>query len=503
MAAKGMEATQNLSAMALVLAAAVGCGLFMNRLRMPAAAGFILVGMLFGPTGLGLIEASTAIKTLADLGVLMLLFIIGMELRLKQFQDLLPLAIGIALVEILIAVAFTTLMAQIAENQTASAVVIGFMLAISSTAIAVKMMEDAEETQSRAGKLTIAVLVAQDLAVVPLLLLTNSLGPEGTHSVFGIAVKLILAIGLLSGFITLLAQVKSFRFPASEYLLKNFDIGTLGVLGICFTAAAGSGILGLSPALGAFLGGLAVGHSTLRRAALRMAAPVQSILLFIFFLSVGLLIDLGYVFFNLWLIVIVLAVVTVGKTLVNLMVLRLFGQPGEVAFPSALFLSPVGEFSFVLASAGLAAGALSPEGYKLAIVVVALSLLVSPLWFIGARRAHMLALRGITEADALFRESYARELWALRIFSKKAAHAGEKAVHAAAAAGSGAVKKAGQYYREKHGKQDTAAKRPPAASDDNDNEAYGDIPSPGILSTNIKNGKAPGSKSPDRQDPDE
>jgi CPA2 family monovalent cation:H+ antiporter-2 len=182
------------------------------------------------------------------------------------------------------------------------------------------------------------------------------------------------------------------------------------VLGICFAAASASGLLGLSPALGAFLAGLAVGHSTLRRTAITLAQPVQSILLFIFFLSIGLLIDLDYVLAHLGLIMLVLAMVTLGKTALNYGLLRLARQPGEIAFPAALFLSPVGEFSFVLATAATTAGALTVEGHKLAIAVIALSLLVSPLWFVGARRAHGLALRGITGADALIRQSYAREL---------------------------------------------------------------------------------------------
>ena len=126
-----------------------------------------------------------------------------------------------------------------------------------------------------------------------------------------------VAFALLALFIRVLNKVKSFRFPASEYLLKNFDIGTLGVLGICFASAALSGLLGLSPALGAFLGGLAVCHSTLRRGALVMAQPVQSILLFVFFLSVGLLIDLKYLVQQAWIIAAALVVVTGGKTVLN------------------------------------------------------------------------------------------------------------------------------------------------------------------------------------------
>lgn len=465
----------DLTALAVVLAAAVIAGLVMNRARMPAVAGFIIVGVVLGPTGFGLIAHSASIETLADLGVLMLLFILGMELRLASFRKLLPLAIGIAIAEIALFTAFTAALAQLTAGETTSAVVIGFMLAISSTALAIKMMEDADEARTAAGRLTIAILVAQDLAVVPLLLLTSAMAPHAGANALAIAgVKLALALALLAGFIVLLTRIKSFRFPASEFFLTNFDVGTLGVLAVCFAAAAVSGLLGLSPALGAFLAGLAVGHSTLRRTAISMAQPVQSILLFIFFLSIGLLIDLHYVLTHLWLIVIVLAVVTVGKTAVNLALLHVVGQPGEVAFPAALFLSPVGEFSFVLATAGATAGALTPEGHKLAIAVIALSLLVSPLWFVGARRAHALALRGITEADALFKQSYAREIFFLRHWGRRAASVGAQAAAAAAAAGTSVVN------------ANTPARRvPPSAGEDVDayHEPFGDVGGPGILPT--------------------
>ncbi len=472
--------TQDLTALALVLAAAVIAGLVMNRLRLPALAGFILVGTVLGPTGFGLIENSTAIETLADLGVLMLLFILGMELRLQSFRRLLPLAIGVTLAQVAVMTGVTVLLAQVASGETTSAVVIGFMLAISSTAVAIKMMDDAEETQTRAGKLTTAVLVAQDLAVIPLLLIINAMAPhQGAADMALIVGKLVVAGGLLAGFIVLLTRIKSFRFPASEFFMKDFDVGTLGVLGICFAAATLSGLLGLSPALGAFLAGLAVGHSTLRRTAITLAQPVQSILIFIFFLSVGLLIDLHYVLTHLWLIVIVLGVVTVGKTALNLLVLQVAGQAGEVAFPAALFLSPVGEFSFVLATAGTTVGALTPEGHKLAIAVIALSLLVSPLWFVGARRAHLLAMRGITEADALFKESYARELLFLKHWGGRAAKVGAQAAAAASASSQAASRGIERYG----GQRRPPSFTPPPEESDDYLEPWGDIPSPGILPT--------------------
>jgi monovalent cation:H+ antiporter-2, CPA2 family len=470
----------NLTALALVLAAAVVAGLLMNRMRLPAAAGFILVGVVLGPTGFGLIAQSGPVELLADLGVLMLLFIIGMELRLASFRRLLPLAIAIAVAEILVFTGLSAGLAQLTAGETSSAIVIGFMLAISSTALAIKMMEDAEEARTRAGKLTLAILVAQDLAVVPLLLLTGALAPHAPADALTLAgIKLVLALALLTGFILLLTRIKSFRFPASSFLMRDVDVGTLGVLAVCFVAAAASGLLGLSPALGAFLAGLAVGHSTLRRTALTLAQPVQSILLFIFFLSIGLLIDLSYIAHHLLLIAVVLAVVTVGKTALNAVLLTALGQPGEVAFPAALFLSPVGEFSFVLATAGAATGALTPEGHKLAIAVIALSLLVSPLWFVGARRAHALALRGITEADSLFKESYARELLLLKTLSRRAADAGARAAQAAVAAGSEVIKQSSPETR----RVEPTASEPPDAY----HEPFGDIAGPGILPTKKEN----------------
>ena len=160
---------QNLTALAILLAAAVALGLIMNRVRMPAAAGFILVG-------LGLGRSDTSIQTMAELGVLMLLFIIGMEMRLSSFARALPLALSITILTIIIITSSVTLFTVIVHGEMLGGAVIGAMLSISSSAVAFKMMEDADEKDSPAGRTALAILVAQDLAVVPLLLITNALG---------------------------------------------------------------------------------------------------------------------------------------------------------------------------------------------------------------------------------------------------------------------------------------------------------------------------------------
>jgi len=390
-----MHDHHGLTAIALLLAAAVAMGLFMSRLRLPAAAGFILVGVVLGPSGAGMIATDTAIQTLAEMGVLLLLFIIGMEMRLGQFTKSLPVALGVTGVTCAVIPTSVGLFTLAVGGEVAGGIVIGFMLAISSTAVAMKMMEDANHKDTEGGRLALAILVAQDLAVVPLLLITESLGATITaRSMLLVAGKLLLASCLLAVFIHVLNRIKSFRFPASEFLMKNHDIGTLGVLGICFAAAAVSGLIGLSPALGAFLGGLVVGHSTLRRGALSMSEPVEAILLFVFFLSVGLLIDLAYLQQQIWVIAAALVVVTGGRTFLNFILLMLAGEKFHTAAVTSLILSPVGEFSFVIAGVGLGMGALSADGYKLAIAVIAMSLLASPIFFLFARVCHRKATTG-------------------------------------------------------------------------------------------------------------
>src|ERR1700744_4647379 len=189
---RAMHDHQNLAALALVLAAAVACGLGMSRLRLPAAAGFILVGVALGPSGLGLIRTTGSIETLAELGVLMLLFIIGMEMRLAQFARSLPLALGVTGVTCLVIPTSVALFAWLVHGEIIGGVVIGFMLSISSTAVALKMIEDAEEKDPAAGRLAVAILVAQDLAVVPLLLITNSLGtPLTANAMLAVGGKLL------------------------------------------------------------------------------------------------------------------------------------------------------------------------------------------------------------------------------------------------------------------------------------------------------------------------
>jgi CPA2 family monovalent cation:H+ antiporter-2 len=167
----------------------------------------------------------------------------------------------------------------------------------------------------------------------------------------------------------------------------------LAAMAFCFSAATLSGLIGLSTAYGAFLAGLVIGNSNVRAILHKAAEPVQTILLMVFFLSIGLLIDLHYIAQNWRQVLLVLLVVTLLKTTVNVAILHWLGEPWQRAFHSGVVLGQIGEFSFILVAAGLTAEVISQDGYRLMISVIALSLLISPMWLAIARRLHDAALK--------------------------------------------------------------------------------------------------------------
>jgi CPA2 family monovalent cation:H+ antiporter-2 len=409
-----MHTEYDLTAIALVMSIALICGLALNQMRQPAVVGYILAGAALGPTGFRLIDNNEAVSILAELGVLMLLFLIGMELNLKSFRSVYQKAVMTVVLQITVSLAVLMTACLLLGVPTRMGVILGFLVALSSTAVAIKMVEDVGESNSDMGRLTVGILIVQDLAVVPMLLITTSLG-EDAVPIHRIVLQVLLATAALVGLTVFLSRKGSIRLPFTRALTRSTDIGTLAIMAVCFTAATLSGVFQLSPALGAFLAGLVIGNSTMRRLAIRTAVPVQSILLVIFFLSIGLLIDLTFIWNNLFTVFGLLLVVAIGKTVLNVGILQLLGEPWAKAFQVGLFLSHIGEFSFVLAAAALAAQTLDGDGYRLAITVIALSLMTSPLWYLTARRFHDMTVGGLHNARGAVRAIYKNEIDAVEI----------------------------------------------------------------------------------------
>lgn len=407
------EAASSLTGLAIVALAALACGMVMQRLRQPAVIGYILAGAILGPGGLGIVESREFISLLAELGVLMLLFLIGMEISLRAIREVWKIALAVTLLQIVVGVAAMFGLGWFYDWPLPRMLLLGFVVALSSTAVAIKMLEEIGELRTRTGQITVAILVAQDLAVVPMMLIIGSF--RGGQM---IGYDAILTVGLSIGFLALLIlyllRNQQLRLPFARIVGKNQDLTPLAGLGFCFGAAALSGLMGLSAAYGAFLAGLIIGNSTSRRLMIQQMMPIQAVLLMVFFLSIGLLIDFAYIWENLVAVLVIVAFVAIAKTALNVLLIRALGESWPRAFLSGALLAQLGEFSFVLAALGLSAGAIGDPAYRSIVAVTVLSLLGSPFWLETARRVHRLTLLGITSWRETLRLTFGQEASAVR-----------------------------------------------------------------------------------------
>ena len=355
------------------------------RFKQPAIVGYILAGMILGPSGFGVIEETDAAKTLAELGVLLLLFLIGMELSLRAFKTVYKIAFLVVLIQIVLSVLITTTIGWAMAWTTQQGILLGFVLAVSSTAVTVKVLADIGELRTHFGRITVGVLIAQDLAVVAMLLIIEALNPNKSFD-YSIIWRTAIALAIVAGLIKFLSRRERMRLPLRSAFGVDREVVPIAALAFCGVCATASGLMGLSTAFGGFLAGLIVGNSSERQIVLRGTRPIQSVLLVVFFLSVGLLIDIKFFFEHLGTLLVVFILATVAKGLINVVALRISGQPWEQSVIAGVTLGQIGEFAFVIASVGLTVGAIDNDGYKIAVAVIALSLMLGPIWVALERR---------------------------------------------------------------------------------------------------------------------
>ena len=402
-----MLSNDELLPLAIVVLVALSCGILLTRLRQPAVVGYIFAGFVLGPSGLELVENEASIGLLAELGMLLLLYVIGMELSLRAFRRIWKIAVTTVILQTLGALLMVWLISHQFNWPVTAILLLGFVLALSSTAVAVKMLEDIDELRTRTGRITVGILIAQDLAVVPMILLVD-VAAIGEFDVLAVG-RILLSVGLLLALILFLSRRQRLNIPILDVTRGHSDLTPLLGLVCCFGAATISALLGLSPAYGAFLAGLTIGNSNLRVGMLEMVIPIQSVLMMVFFLSIGLLIDLSLIWDNLGLIIMMLLIVTIGKTAINLSIFAALRMPWAQALLTALILAQVGEFSFLIGNIGLQRGIIQPEDFRIILSVTALSLVISPLYMSAIRRLHRAASYQRASVRYVLRLAFGRE----------------------------------------------------------------------------------------------
>ena len=406
-----------LTNIALVALVAMGCGILMERMRQPAVVGYIFAGILLGPSLLALVTNREQIDVLAELGVLLLLYIIGMELSLRAFRKIWKIAVLTTVMQIGASTGLMLILWKILDWPIGLSVLLGFVIALSSTAVVIKILSDMGELRTRTGSITVGVLIAQDLAVVPMMLIVSTMGAwnasiiSGEEGVFDwMAIpKILSSIGLLAGLIMYLSRGKKITLPFSRIVAGHEDLKPLVAVVFCFASSSVAGLLGLSAAYGAFIAGIIVGSSTERATMIEATRPIQSILIMIFFLSIGLLLDLGFIWNNIWLVVSLFLVAITFKTILNIGTLRLLGQDWHTAFMAGILLTQIGEFSFLLSQIGVNSGLISSNDTRVVIAVTVLSLILSPIYVFTAKRLQALAQETKESAVSIIRRIYAPE----------------------------------------------------------------------------------------------
>ncbi len=384
----------------VLLAAALPIVFLFQRLNVPSIVGFLITGILIGPRGLGLIAQGADVEQLADLGLVLLLFVVGLEVSFQQLARLGRTIFGSGLLQVLATGAFSCAAALALGRAPSAALLCGFLIAQSSTAIVLKVLTDRGEVDAPHGRIVVGILLMQDLALVPMTLLTRLLATATPAS--WIAIGVVLAKAALA--VALILFAARLLMPAllrQVARLRSRELFTGVVVFFCLGTAWLASRFGLSLAVGALIAGLVIAESEYSHQAIADILPFRDAMNSVFFISVGMLLRLDFVFTNLPMLIVVGTAIMLFKALVSTVVILPFYRSFRVAATAGLCLAQVGELSFVLAKLALPSGLIVRDEYQAFVAVAVLTMLVTPFVINGAAplTQRLVALLGITEAE--------------------------------------------------------------------------------------------------------
>lgn len=362
----------------MLLAAAVVAVAICKRYRLPSALAYFVIGAVVGPEGLQLIPHIEDVRFLAEFGVVFLLFTVGLEFSLPILMAMKRVVLGLGTAQVAVTTAVVGAVAWLSGLSGAAAVVLGGMLAMSSTAIVIRQLTEQLEINSRHGRLAVGILLFQDLAVVPFLILIPALASGGTSS---LSSELFLA--LVKGIVVILIMMwlgykllrPLFRVIASFHSAELF---TLTALLFALAAAWITQQSGLSMALGGFLAGMMIGETEFKHQVEADIRPFRDVLMGLFFVSIGMLLNLPVIATNLHWIVLLLIAITLFKIVSIMAVTMADGTPKGVALRTGVVLGQAGEFGLALLMLAFASGLFSDRDTHIIAATMVLSMALAP-----------------------------------------------------------------------------------------------------------------------------
>lgn len=373
-----MELEHLLRESVILLGSAVAVLLLAARLRVPPVVALLLTGVLIGPSGLGWIPSTEEVEVFAEIGVVLLLFVIGLELSLARLRELRRAFFVGGSIQATVTAGLAAGAAWALGFDPGRAIFLGFVVALSSTAIVLKLYDDRRETDTPHGRTVLGILLFQDFLIVPMIVLTPVLGGEAGASAADLALRFGGSLAAIGAVVVVARKVAPALLDriARTRIRETFVLGSLG---ICLALAWITHALGFSLALGAFLAGLLVSETEYSHQAIADVAPFRDLFASIFFVSVGMLLDLSVAAVNLPAILSLGAAILVGKGLVAGGAVAALGLPSRTRILVGLGLAQVGEFSFLLMEVGRIHGLLGPETYQILLGAVVLTMLATPI----------------------------------------------------------------------------------------------------------------------------
>ena len=357
-----------------------------HRLRVPSIVGFLLTGILAGPHGLGLIGALGEVETMAEIGVVLLLFAIGIEFSLQNLVRIRKSVLMGGSLQVLLTIPIVFLISRQLGQGFSESIFLGFLVSLSSTAIVLKLMQERAEIDSPHGRTSIGILIFQDMIVILMILFTPLLA--GATTDVGGALLILAAQGL--GIILLVFVSAKWIVPQVMYQVvrtKNRELFLMTIIVICLAVAWLTSSIGLSLALGAFLAGLIISDSEYAHQALGNILPFRDVFMAFFFVSIGMLLDIDFLLQNLGLVVLIASGVLILKTLIICLVTILLGLPLRTAILTGFALSQVGEFSLILSETGIENGLLTGNVYQMFLAVTVLTMALTSFIITASPRA--------------------------------------------------------------------------------------------------------------------
>ena len=376
----------------IIFAFSTAVNYLFTRIKIPTIIGYLLTGIAVGPSLLGILRSPHEIEFMAEIGIIILMFTIGLEFSLNHLIKIRKIVFFGGFAQLLFTAGITAFVSRMYDMSWEAAWFVGFLTALSSTALVLKILQERGELTSNFGRTVVGILVFQDIILIPLILLTPMLGGKTANiglDLFFLGIKSI-------GIVALVYVGNRWIMPKVLHLIaltKNKELFLMSILLICLAVALLTAELGMSLAFGAFLGGLMISRSEYSQDAFGHVLPFKDTFTSFFFVSIGMLLDLNFVFDNIIVVLATVVLVIVIKSIVAGGTAFLLGHTFRGTIVIGLAMAQIGEFSFILAKVGQDYQILTDFYYQLFLAVTIVSMAATPFIIMIAKPAANLMLK--------------------------------------------------------------------------------------------------------------